>query len=190
MFYQVQVSTNPSFTNLVVNKTVEDVTDYALIKDLEPFAVYYWRVKAINPLTGAQSEWSAPCTFRIKAADVTIEHSIDKPSVNNSYIWYGSTSFGLIHKFIRSYDKECIAPDACIGAGMADMGIAQIGAIGQVMDATIGSGLNGIGIAHIGVDYCPGVCVPQFDGFELEIIFTELNEPLYTEDGYMLALEF
>ncbi len=167
MYYQVQVSTNSSFTDLVVNKMVEDVTDYALVKDLEPFKVYYWRVKTINPLTGAQSAWSEPCMFRVKAQDVTIEHDIDKPELENSYIWYGSTSFGLVHEFIRSYDTECILPDAQIGVGINDAGDAQIG-----------------------VEFCPGVCVPEFDGFELEIIFTESNEPLYTEDGYMLALEF
>ena len=160
MYYQVQVATDAEFKNLVVNKIVEDTTDYTLVKDLEPFTVYYWRVKAINPLTGAQSEWSTPCVFRVKASDVTIEHDLEP----NSYIWFTP----LTHKFIRSYDTECELPDAQIGV---------------CYDDTCGD-------AQIGVCYCPGVCTPQFDGFDLEIIFTENNEPLYTEDGYMLALEF
>ena len=168
MVYQVQIATDPQFQNLVVNKIVEDVTEYEVAKDLENFGVYYWRVKAIDPVTGAQSAWSTPCAFRVKAKDVTIEHDIDKPVNNNSYIWYGSTSFGLVHKFVRSYDTECEIPTANIGVGMCGTS----------------------GTANIGVDYCPGVCVPQFDGFELEILFTEDNQPLYTEDGYMLALEF
>lgn len=168
MYYQVQVALDPQFTDLVVNKTVRVVTDTEIAKDLEHFTVYYWRVKAIDPMTGADSEWSTPCAFKIKAEDVIIEHDIDKPTKNHSYVWYGSECFGLEHKFIRSYDTECVIPDAVIGLGMCD----------DPVDAQIGVGM------------CPGVCLPEFDGFELEIIFTENNGPLWTEDGYMLALEF
>jgi len=168
MYYQVQVALDPQFENIVVNNTVEVVTDYEIAKDLEHFTVYYWRVKAIDPLTGKQSEWSTPCAFRIKAEDVTIEHGIDKPTKNHAYVWYGSKCFGLEHKFVRSYDTECVIPDAVIGVGMCD----------------------DIGDARIGIGLCTGVCLPEFDGFDLEILFTENNEALYTEDGYMLALEF
>ena len=182
MHYQVQVSTNSSFTDLVVNKLVEDVTDYTIVKDLEPFAVYYWRVKAIDDVTGASSEWSIPCMFRIKATDVTINQNVE-----NSYILY----IALSHKFIRSYDVECEIPNAKIGVCLPEAGDAQIGVcLPEAGDAQIGVCLPDIGDARIGVQYCPGVCVPQFDGFELEVIFTESNEILYTEDGYMLALEF
>jgi len=164
MVYQVQVATDFTFKKLVVNKIVEDTTDYTLVKDLIPFTVYYWRVKAINPLTGAQSAWSTPCTFRVKASDVIIEHDIDAPISENSYMWF----ITMEHKFVRDYDTECELPIAQIGVGICN----------DMMDV------------QIGVGYCPGVCTPQFDGFELEIIFIEANEPLYTEDGYMLALEF
>jgi len=168
MVYQVQVALDVEFTDLVVNTIVENTTDHEIVKDLEPFTVYHWRVKAINQMTGAQSDWSVPCVFRVKATDVVINHSIDEPTTDYSYVWYGTEVFGLEHKFVRSYDTECITPDAVIGFGVC----------------------GSEGDAVIGVGDCPGVCVPEFDGFELEYIFTENNELLYTEDGVMLALEF
>ena len=160
MYYQVQVALDPAFKDIVVNKVVEDTTDYQIVKDLEPFTVYYWRVKAIDPLTGGQSEWSTPCAFRVKAQDLIIEHDVEP----NSYIWY----YGLEHKFVRSTDTECVIPQAQIGVGMENTSME----------------------AQIGVDFCPGVCTPTFDGFEIEVLFTEDNHPLYTEDGYMIGLEF
>ena len=168
MYYQVQISLNSEFTDIVVNTMVEDVSDYQVVKDLEPFTVYWWRVKSIDDMTGARSEWSVPCAFKIKAQDVIIEHDIDKPESKHSYIWYGSECFGLHHKFVRDYDIECIIPDAQIGVGMCD----------NVMDA------------QIGVGYCPGVCIPEFDGFDIEYILTEDNLIIETEDGIGLILEF
>lgn len=179
MYYQVQIALDQEFTDIVVNKVVENMTDYEVAKDLEPYTVYWWRVKAINPLTGAESAWSAPCAFRVKAADVTIDHKIDKHTcqdilgtgigdgnseLKNSYIIYTCGE----HKFVRSYDSECIIPDAQIGVGMCDTS----------------------GTANIGVEFCPGVCVPVFDGLELEYILTENNQMLTTEDGVGLVLDF
>jgi len=182
MHYQVQVSKNSSFTDLVINTLVKEVTEYSLTKELEPFTIYYWRVKSIDDLTGAQSAWSEPCMFRVKATDVIINQT-----VVSSFVYHSS----LVHKFIRSYDYECELPNAKIGMCMSPAGDAQIGlCLPDGMDAQIGACLPDGMDAKIGVGYCPGVCVPQFDGFELEFIFTESNDILFTEDGYMLALEF
>ena len=166
--YQVQVATDPEFKNLVVNTIVDDVTDYRIPKDLEHFEVYYWRVKTIDPLTGAESEWSTPCVFRIVAEDVTVEHTIDEPTEYPSHIIYGSNCFGLEHRFIRSYDKDCEIPDAVIGGGICD----------NKGDAVIGGG------------YCPGVCVPQWEGFEIEYLLTEDGRYILTEAGVPLIWEF
>ena len=167
-YYQVQISLNSDFTDIIVNTVVENVSDYTVIKDLEHFTVYWWRVKTIDPLTGAKSEWSVPCAFRIKAEDVTIHHDIDFPTDKHSYIWYGSECFGLEHKFVRDYDIECVIPDAQIGVGLC----------------------NTSAVAEIGTGFCPGVCLPEFDGFDIEYILTEDNLILRTEDEVGLILEF
>ena len=166
--YQVQVSLDIEFTQLVVNTIVDDVSDYSVPKDLDHFTVYYWRVKTIDPLTGAESEWSTPCVFRIVAQDVTIEHKVDEPVDHPSYIVYGSNCFGLEHRFIRSYDTACEIPDAIIGAGIS----------GAQGDAIIGGG------------YCPGVCTPQWDGYTVEYLLTENGQYIETEAGVRIMLEF
>ena len=168
MYYQVQVSLNSTFTDIVVNTIVEDTTDYTIVKDLEPFTVYWWRVKSIDPMTGAKSDWSVPCAFRIKAQDVIIDHNIDKPAQNHSYIWYGSECFGMHHKFVRDYDYECVIPDAVIGEGLCDTSA----------------------VAEIGTGFCPGICIPEFDGFDIEYLLTEDNMKILTEDDIGLILEF
>jgi hypothetical protein len=169
--YQVQVAIDKEFQNLVVNKVVADVTDYTLTQDLEHFTVYWWRVKAIDEYNGNESLWSIPCAFRVKAQDVIINHDIGSP-MGNSYILF----YPLVHEFIRSTDTECVTPTAKIGIGMCNVSAtAQVGVVG---------GCNGSLY-----NYCPGVCLPKWDGFDVEYIFTEDDYMIETEDGFYLVLE-
>lgn len=172
MVYQLQVATDIQFQNLVVNKLVQIVTEYNVREDLEYFTVYYWRVKSIDDMTGAESDWSTPCMFRVVAENVTITTKVD-----NSYILYGSNSFGLNHKFVTSYDTECIIPPAIIGAGLC-YPISATAIIGATM---CGDKL---------LSYCPGVCIPVWDGYSIEYILTEDNFIIQTEDGIPLLLEY
>lgn len=171
MVYQIQVATDPQFQNLVVNKKVPNITEYKVTDDLEYYSVYYWRVKSIDDMTGAESEWSTPCMFRVVAEDVTIT-----TNVCGSYIMYGSNCFGLEHKFITSYDTECIIPPAIIGAGFCSLSATAI----------IGATICGDNL----LKYCPGVCIPVWDGYTIEYLLTEDNFILQTEDGIPLLLEY
>ena len=164
MFYQIQVALDPQFTQLVVNKIVENVTEYDVKDDLEYFTVYYWRVKSIEPMTGAESAWSKPCAFRVVAEDVTITTNLD-----NSYYLYGSNCFGMYHQFITSDEIACITPNALIGVGFCYPTSA---------------------VAYIGACYCPGAVVPVWGGFRVEFLLTEDNAIIQTEDGVPLILEY
>ena len=163
MFYQIQVALDSQFKQIVVNKVVENVTEYNVKDDLEHFTVYYWRVKSVDPMTGAESSWSNTCAFRVVAEDVTITTNLDK-----SYYLYGSNCFGMYHKFITSDDLGCVIPDALIGVGLCPTSTD----------------------AMIGVCYCPGVVVPIWDGFKIEFLLTEDNAIIQTEDGVPLILEY
>lgn len=171
MNYQIQVSLNPEFTDIVVNKVVSSVTEYELKKDLDYFTVYYWRVKAINPLTGAQSEWSQYCAFRVRAEDVILTHN-----VADSYLVYGSEYFCLEHKFVTDYDTECVIPDAVIGAGLCPptSGVAEIGVVCLDGDR---------------VNYCTGVCVPEWKDIPIYLL-GEDGDVLLTEDGEGIAIGY
>ena len=163
MFYQIQVALDPQFTQIVVNEMVENVTEYNVQDQLDHYTVYYWRVKTINSMTGAESLWSSTCAFRVIAEDVTITTNID-----NSYYLYGSNCFGLYHRFVTSDEVECVIPNAIIGAGLC------------YTSAT----------AVIGACYCPGVVLPVWDGCVFEYLLTENNEIIQTEDGTPILLEF
>ena len=173
MYYQLQVSLDLAFDELLVNKVVEDLTQYTVDKNLEEFGVYYWRVKGIDPQTGAKSAWSTPCAFRVKGKDVVIGHDINLPIAEQSYVIYGSEYFGLEHKFIRSYDTECVIPDAVIGST----------ACGTIPTS---------GVAQVDYNYCDGVCVSSWDGtkYDIQFIYTEDDYIIETEDGVKLILEF
>jgi hypothetical protein len=164
MFYQIQVALDPQFTQIVVNEIVENVTEYNVQDKLDYFTVYYWRVKSIDPMTGAESDWSATCAFRVIAEDVTITTNID-----NSYYLYGSNCFGLYHRFVTSDEVECVIPNAIIGAGLCQPTSA---------------------VAQLGVCFCTGVVRPVWDGRVFEYLLTENNEIIQTEDGTPILLEF
>ncbi len=127
-YYNVQISLNSQFSSLVVNVNVEDVSDYTVTKDLTPFTMYYWRVKSIDPMTGAESSWSNTCAFRIKATNVTVTQTS-----TSAYIRY----YGLTHAFVRDYDKTCHIPNAIIGSGCTS-GVADIGDYSKVCTPTWG----------------------------------------------------
>ena len=161
MYYKLQVATDYEFTDIVVNTIVETVTEYQIKKDLEYFGVYYWRVKAVNELTGQESAWSVPCSFRIVAEDVTINHGGDA----FAYIIYGSNEFGMVHTFITEGDVDCFIPEAQLGVCLND----------------------NVGEAQLGVCYNPGVCVPAYTE---EYILTEDCFVIMTEDGEGLLIDF
>ena len=170
MYYHIQISLNSTFTDIVVNTTVENITEYNVSKDLNAYTLYWWRVKGVNPITGTESEWSVPCAFRVKAADVVINHEIDKyssdeiksnPYLKNSYIIYSTYA----HTFLNSDQSECIIPDAIIGVGLC---------------STSGTGQ---------ISYCPGVCVPEITGLELIFILSEDGLAIMTEDSSGLLIE-
>ena len=172
MIYQVQVALDSLFKQLVVNKLVENITEYNVTDDLKYFTVYYWRVKSIDDLTGGESDWSTPCMFRVVAEDVTIT-----TNVTNSYMLYGSECFGLHHKFVTSYDTECITPPAIIGSGFC----APTSAIAMIGVVKCGDNLK---------KYCPGTCIPVWDGYTIEYLLTEDNFIIQTEDGIPIILEY
>ncbi len=181
--YQVQISLNDKFTELVINKYVEDVNDTKITKDLEFYTVYHWRVRTINSMTGTKSRWSEPCVFRIQSEDVIINHEVDRhicdelnfDRVFNSYIVYET----LEHEFVRSYDTHCVIPDAEIGACLCPTSaVAEIGI----------SDLCGCGCGEKS-GYCVGECKPKWDGLDIEFLYTEDKQALITEDGIDLILE-
>jgi len=166
MYYKIQVALDIRFKQIVVNKIVASVNEYHLQKDLDYFTVYYWRVKSINEINGQESAWSIPCMFRIKAKDVTVQHDISNPFALNSYIMYGSEIFGFKHRFVRSYDSDCITPEAYIGVGLCPTSA----------------------IAQIGVCFCPGDCVSAWDEYVVEYLLNEDGTYLLTEDGEYFSL--
>ncbi|MDD3686947.1 MAG: fibronectin type III domain-containing protein, partial [Bacteroidales bacterium] len=65
--YQYQVSTNSGFTSLIYNSTTSLVTTN--ISGLNPYTVYYWRVRASN--ANGNSPWSSVWSFTTESADLT-----------------------------------------------------------------------------------------------------------------------
>jgi len=61
--YQVQVSINSTFTNIVQDDSTPIVSNYTASPALTPNTTYYWRVRAFNA-TGQASDWSTTFTFR------------------------------------------------------------------------------------------------------------------------------
>ena len=166
MYYKLQVSRNYEFTDIVVNTIVENVTEYHLKKDLDYFGVYFWRVKAINEMTGQESAWSVPCSFRVVAEDITIYHDVDAEPLR-SYIIYGSNVFGMYHKFIKDDDIECYIPEAQLGVCLN----------------------NTSGDAQLDVCYYPGVCDPEYDEPK-DFIMSENCLVILTELGEGIILEY
>ena len=135
MLYKVQVANDIKFKDIVVNKIVENYTNYNLDDELEWGVQYYWRVKTIDDYTGSESAWSSVCSFRLIEQDTIVE-----TNYIDSYMMYGSEAFGLYHKFVRDYDFECDIPNAVLDVCMPPMGVAQLD-----------------------VCYCSGITAPSWD---------------------------
>jgi hypothetical protein len=58
--YNVQLSTEPSFSNLSISESAITETEYR-VSDLENNTTYYWRVQAAN--ASGTSDWSTPRNF-------------------------------------------------------------------------------------------------------------------------------
>ncbi len=67
--YDLQISTDPQFSNIIVNETGRKSAVYDLVSPAQN-ATYYWRVKSSND--AGQSEWSNPQMFQTTAPYITI----------------------------------------------------------------------------------------------------------------------
>jgi hypothetical protein len=66
--YELQVSTNNTFTNLVIDKTDLTTVSYTeLAFSLDPGKLFYWRVRAFNVIDGTRG-WSAVRNFKTPLA--------------------------------------------------------------------------------------------------------------------------
>ncbi len=119
--YVFQVSTEPTFGNIVLEET-SDNTWYDVVTDLENEIQYWWRVKAINSLPN-HSNWSAPWSFTTEQAipwEVVItdnNSSVVVPFNINPMI--GERPFGIsdaIGLFFLNDDNEW----QCAGFGVWD----------------------------------------------------------------------
>lgn len=190
MYYILQVSEYEDFHELVVNRVVERVTQAELEQDLEYFTIYWWRVRAVDAMSGNKSPWSEPCWFKITAEDVIFYHKIDRCDESsvangcisedvigclNSYIIYGSNIFGLQHELVTDYDYSCTIPEAQIGVGLCPTsGVAEL----AVTTCCPTSGAD-VRCTH----YCTGTWVPDYECPDILFILTEDCDVLTTEDG-------
>lgn len=91
--YEVQIATDPSFANLVIEKS--RVSSNTLVaNNLSPHSTYYWRVKGTS--TTGSSDWSQTWTFttaRATSADTkkVYQEGIESPWINSS--WNASIDF-------------------------------------------------------------------------------------------------
>lgn len=75
MYYKVQVATDSSFQYVVWSSLVTDGSLNIVLKNLDYYTRYYWRVKSIEEMYGNESAWSDYCTFVTKGADAIFEHT-------------------------------------------------------------------------------------------------------------------
>ena len=75
MYYKVQVATDTAFQYVVWSGLVIDDSTSIILKNLQYSTTYYWRVKAIDNVYGAESDWSSYCTFITKGQDITYLHT-------------------------------------------------------------------------------------------------------------------
>jgi hypothetical protein len=86
MYYKMQVATDVEFQLIVYSALVTNGNEMAVFDHLDYYTTYYWRVKTINEITGAESEWSDYCVFRTEGADIVGLHTTTNTyyiSVNN-----------------------------------------------------------------------------------------------------------
>ena len=68
--YELQVSTDPGFTEIVLDKTGITDQSYTIANNLNTVSgnLYYWRVRAVFRANKAEGNWSTANTFRISSA--------------------------------------------------------------------------------------------------------------------------
>ncbi|MEI6089689.1 MAG: T9SS type A sorting domain-containing protein [bacterium] len=71
-YYQLQISKNKQFTNIVYSKDSITTTEY-YVPDLEPNILYYWRVRAWSKETYGTAYWSEVWTFKTSSLGVNDE---------------------------------------------------------------------------------------------------------------------
>jgi hypothetical protein len=69
-YYQLQISKNSQFTDLVYSRDSIPTTDY-FVPDLEKDILYYWRVRVWNTESIGTAYWSEVWTFRTGSSSVS-----------------------------------------------------------------------------------------------------------------------
>jgi large repetitive protein len=96
--YQIQISTNNTFTALVTDETHTPTSDFTITSDLDPGKRYYWRVRAFN-INNQEGGWSAIWNFRtpLEAPDlVSPVEGVLLPTARPGFDWSdipGATSY-------------------------------------------------------------------------------------------------
>lgn len=118
--YQIQIATDPAFSNLVLNTTSLG-NNYTLITELEPNTLYYWRVKGWNE--HCDGNWSAsrsfttlPCRTFFSGTDVNIPTSGTASSIINVPHTGDLTNIRVeningTHSYVGDLTFTLIAPD-------------------------------------------------------------------------------
>ena len=113
-YYKLQISEYSDFSELVVNKMVEGVTE-AEFGELEYNTTYYWRVKNIDNQTGSESAWSTVCVFTTVPADIIIDKTVSSASGGSIVFMVGST-------VIDGPWTSCDIPDGKLGTCLSVSG--------------------------------------------------------------------
>ena len=82
MYYKMQVALDAEFQEIVYSALVTDGSHMAVVDYLDYDTTYCWRVKSIDEVTGAESEWSDYCLFTTRGADIVGLHT----TLNTYYI--------------------------------------------------------------------------------------------------------
>jgi len=129
MYYKLQVSETSAFSELAVNKIVEEITEDVITCGLEPGTLYYWRAKSINNQTGKESDWSSLCWFITRPEDIIIiqgSHADGYEGINVIYFEGGinraSTCFAPEGTIA---DNLCRSSSACCDAVITEKPIGS-----------------------------------------------------------------
>ncbi|MCZ6702656.1 MAG: alpha/beta fold hydrolase, partial [Ignavibacteria bacterium] len=117
--YNLQVSTNPSFSNLIVNENDIHFSDYFL-SGLELNTTYYWRVSATN--NWGTSAWSIDYNFTTSAIPNTV---IVNGTISNNTLWTSNNLYwvqgGLVGLTINEGVTLEIEPGTIIKFDISDL---------------------------------------------------------------------
>ncbi|MEI6089994.1 MAG: T9SS type A sorting domain-containing protein [bacterium] len=103
-FYQLQISKNEQFTDLVYSMdSLTKAEQY--VEDLEPERLYYWRVRVWNEESFGTSQWSTVWTFRTGVVTLVLRNpKSGSTGVNIPVLltWYGVTTADYYHLQVAS----------------------------------------------------------------------------------------